>query len=215
MLALSFELDGTLVGSVDAHTYAWQRALTERRIVVDGWAQRHGRRAVHARGGAHDRTPADRGCGARRSGAARRVLPELLPARRALPGAPEPAVGLRGRAIVHRIGTSGGRARPLTRRSSRWAQRRARWSCTAATSPRVEQPETDLFLTCVERLGAAACDVIGDAVSDVLAAGQAQILSIGLVPSGYGAAEPTRASAGCAYRDAAEVRELLDELRIG
>ena len=37
MLALIFDLDGTLVDTVYAHVYAWQRALLEIDLPVDGW----------------------------------------------------------------------------------------------------------------------------------------------------------------------------------
>ncbi|MEA2360496.1 MAG: hypothetical protein QOI62_3756, partial [Solirubrobacteraceae bacterium] len=37
MNALIFDLDGTLVDTVYAHVFAWQRALTEAGMPVDGW----------------------------------------------------------------------------------------------------------------------------------------------------------------------------------
>src|SRR2546421_7173297 len=37
MLALIFDLDGTLVDTVYAHVFAWQRALAEADMAVDGW----------------------------------------------------------------------------------------------------------------------------------------------------------------------------------
>ena len=37
MLALIFDLDGTLVDTVYAHVHAWQRALLEIDLPVDGW----------------------------------------------------------------------------------------------------------------------------------------------------------------------------------
>jgi len=37
MRALIFDLDGTLVDTVYAHVFAWQRALLESGHPVDGW----------------------------------------------------------------------------------------------------------------------------------------------------------------------------------
>src|SRR5215470_3801149 len=37
MRALIFDLDGTLIDTVYAHVFAWQRALSEGGIDVDGW----------------------------------------------------------------------------------------------------------------------------------------------------------------------------------
>ena len=37
MPALIFDLDGTLVDTVYAHVFSWQRALAEAGMAVDGW----------------------------------------------------------------------------------------------------------------------------------------------------------------------------------
>ena len=37
MRALIFDLDGTLVDTVYAHIFAWQRALAEAGMAIDGW----------------------------------------------------------------------------------------------------------------------------------------------------------------------------------
>ncbi|HEX9607863.1 MAG TPA: HAD hydrolase-like protein, partial [Gemmatimonadaceae bacterium] len=37
MRALIFDLDGTLVDTVYAHVFAWQRALAEAGMAVDAW----------------------------------------------------------------------------------------------------------------------------------------------------------------------------------
>ena len=36
-LALVFDLDGTLIDTVYAHIFAWQRALAEADLPIDGW----------------------------------------------------------------------------------------------------------------------------------------------------------------------------------
>jgi beta-phosphoglucomutase-like phosphatase (HAD superfamily) len=37
MTALLFDLDGTLIDTVYAHVFAWQRALAEASMPIDGW----------------------------------------------------------------------------------------------------------------------------------------------------------------------------------
>jgi beta-phosphoglucomutase-like phosphatase (HAD superfamily) len=37
MLAVIFDLDGTLIDTVYAHVFAWQRALSEAGLPIDGW----------------------------------------------------------------------------------------------------------------------------------------------------------------------------------
>ena len=37
MRALIFDLDGTLIDTVYAHVFAWQRALAEAGMPIDGW----------------------------------------------------------------------------------------------------------------------------------------------------------------------------------
>ena len=91
MPALIFDLDGTLVDTVYAHVFAWQRALAKCGMEIDGWRihRRVGMsgglftRAVGARARPRDQR---RGGGAVQDvhGA---LFRELLPERRPLPGA--------------------------------------------------------------------------------------------------------------------------------
>lgn len=37
MQALIFDLDGTLIDTVYAHVFAWQRAFAESGLAIDGW----------------------------------------------------------------------------------------------------------------------------------------------------------------------------------
>jgi hypothetical protein len=87
--ALIFDLDETLVDTVYAHVFAWQRALGEAGMPVEGWRihRRIGMSGgLHlARGRARARTPARRGGGGGDPGASQRALPD------APPGAPAAA----------------------------------------------------------------------------------------------------------------------------
>src|SRR5262249_6408445 len=111
--ALIFDLDGTLVDTVYAHVFAWQRALAEEGMPIDGWRihRRIGMsgglftRAV-AREVGRDLSPEGTEAIQKRPG---RIFRELLPERRPLPGAVELLADLRRRGVVHGIATSGRR----------------------------------------------------------------------------------------------------------
>jgi phosphoglycolate phosphatase-like HAD superfamily hydrolase len=56
--------------------------------------------------------------------------------------------------------------------------------------------------------------VVGDAVWDLLAAGRARMLGVGVLTGGYGQDELLGAGAYQVYRDAAELDTALDELGV-
>ena len=113
MKALIFDLDGTLVDTVYAHVFAWQRALAEVGLPIDGWRihRRIGMsgglfaRAV-AREAGRALTDAEAESIQRRHGA---LFRELMPERRPLPGARELLAFLRDEGVPHGIATSGRR----------------------------------------------------------------------------------------------------------
>jgi HAD superfamily hydrolase (TIGR01509 family) len=218
MKALIFDLDGTLIDTVYAHVFAWQRALAEAGMPIDGWRihRRIGMsgglfaRAV-AREAGRALTDAEAESIQQRHGA---LFRELLPEPRPLPGARELLAFLREQAIPHGIATSGRRPEIDA-------------SLEALGVPRdmvvVERgdvlrakPEPDLFLACQERLGVAVgdCYVVGDAVWDLLAARRAGMLSVGLLTGGYGEDELLAAGAFRVYRGADELMASIDELGI-
>jgi HAD superfamily hydrolase (TIGR01549 family) len=217
--ALIFDLDGTLVDTVYAHVFAWQRALAEAELPIDGWRihRRIGMsgglfaRAV-AREAGRPLTDQETEAIQRRHG---EIFREILPERRPLPGAVELLTWLRENGVPHGIGTSGRRPEidasldalgvpPETVVVERGEVMRAK-------------PEPDLFLACQERMGVviADCYVVGDAVWDLLAARRAGMLSVGLLSGGYGEDELLAAGAFRVYRDPAELHRSLDELGIG
>jgi HAD superfamily hydrolase (TIGR01549 family) len=216
--ALIFDLDGTLIDTVYAHVFAWQRALAEAEMPIDGWTIH---RRIGMSGGLFTRAVArelGRPLTAEEATAIQRrhgeLFRELLPERRPLPDAVRLLAELRAYRVVHGIATSGRRPEidaslealgvgPETVVVERGLVRRAK-------------PEPDLFLACAELLGveAADCYVVGDAVWDLLAARRARMLSVGLLSGGYGEDELTRAGAFRVYRDTKELRESLDELGI-
>ncbi|TAM73137.1 MAG: HAD family hydrolase [Chloroflexota bacterium] len=219
MRALIFDLDGTLVDTVYPHVVAWQQALAEAGLSIDGWRIH---RRIGMSGGLFARAvarEAGRPLGEAEAEAIQQrhgeLFRALLPERRPLPGAIELLAALRVGGVAHGIATSGRRPEidaslaalgvpPETVVVDRGDVLRAK-------------PEPDLFLACQERLGVAVADcyVVGDAVWDLLAARRAGMLSVGLLSGGYGSDELTGAGAYRVYRDPAELHTSLDELGIG
>lgn len=218
MQALIFDLDGTLIDTVYAHVFAWQRAFAEAGMAIEGWRIH---RRIGMSGGLFTRaaarelgqriTPQEAEALQRRHG---ELFVQFLPERRPLPGAVELLQTLRSEQIPYGIATSG-------RRPDIDASLSA-----LAISPETvviergdvtrAKPEPDLFLACQQRLGVPAgeCYVVGDSIWDLLAARRAGMLSIGFLSGGYGEDELFRAGAFRVYRDAADLHRSLDELGI-
>ncbi|HSL29132.1 MAG TPA: HAD family phosphatase [Anaerolineales bacterium] len=218
MRALIFDLDGTLVDTVYAHIFAWQRALAEAGMAIDGWRihRRIGMsgglftRAV-ARELGRDLTPEEARALQHRHG---ELFIQLLPERRPLPGATELISFLQRNQIPFGIATSG--QRPEINSSLDVLGIRPDIVVVERGDVLRAKPEPDLFLACQQRMGISVsdCYVVGDAVWDLLAARRAGMLSIGLLSGGYGEDELSRAGAFRVYRDAAELYHSLDELGV-
>ncbi len=218
MQALIFDLDGTLVDTVYAHIFAWQRALAEAGIAIDGWRihRRIGMsgglftRAVGRELG-RDIAPQEAADLQRRHG---ELFAQLLPDRRALPGAVELLRFLRSAKIPHGIATSG--QRPDINASLAAVGVGEETVVIERGDVLRAKPEPDLFLACRQRLGVRVeeCYIVGDAVWDLLAARRAGMLRIGLLSGGYGEDELSRAGAFRVYRDPAELHQSLDELGV-
>ena len=218
MRALIFDLDGTLVDTVYAHVFAWQRAMTESGLDVDGWRIH---RRIGMSGGLFARalakelgrqlTDAEAAHLQDRHG---ELFREFLPERRPLPGARELLEHLRANAVIHGIATSG--RRPEIDLSLEVLGVGTETIVVERNDVLRAKPEPDLFLACQERLGVGVneCYVVGDAVWDLLAARRAGMLSIGLLSGGYGEDELVSSGAFRVYRDAEELHRSLDELGI-
>ena len=218
MPALIFDLDGTLVDTVYAHVFAWQRALAEVGMPIDGWRIH---RRIGMSGGLFARAVArevGRPLDAAEIEAVQRrhgeLYRELLPDRRPLPGAVELLAELGERGVVHGIATSG--RRPEIDASLETLRIGPNTTIVERGDVRRAKPEPDLVIECARRLGAEPdeCYVVGDAVWDLLAARRARMLSVGVLSGGYGEDELTRAGAFRVYRDTADLLESLDELGV-
>jgi HAD superfamily hydrolase (TIGR01509 family) len=218
MRALIFDLDGTLIDTVYAHVFAWQRALAEVDLPIEAWKIH---RRIGMSGGLFARavarevgrplTPEEVEAIQLRHG---ELYRELLPERRPLPGAVELLAELRESGIAHGIATSG--RRPEIDASLDALGVGSETVVVERGGVQRAKPEPDLFLSCSEQLGVPPeeCYVVGDAVWDLLAARRAHMLSVGLLSGGYGEDELIRASAFRVYRDAEELSGALDELGI-
>jgi HAD superfamily hydrolase (TIGR01509 family) len=216
--ALIFDLDGTLIDTVYAHVFAWQRALEEAGMAIDGWRIH---RRIGMSGGLFTRAAArelGREIRPEQAEELRRrhsvLFREFLPHRRPLPGAVDLLRHLRESAIPHAIATSG--IRPdIDASLDALGVPPDMVVVDRGNVPRAK-PAPDLFFAAQERLGVQRedCYVIGDAVWDLLAARRAGMLSVGLLSGGYGEDELSRAGAYRVYRDAAELHRSLDELGV-
>jgi HAD superfamily hydrolase (TIGR01549 family) len=218
MSALIFDLDGTLIDTVYAHVFSWQRALAEAGMAVDGWRIH---RRIGMSGGLFTRAVAreiGRAISVEEAEALQRrhgeLFQEILPERRPLPGAVELLRYLRDIRMPHGIATSG--RRPEIDASLTALGVGDETIVVERGDVQRAKPAPDLFLNCQQRLGVSVdeCFVVGDAVWDLLAARRARMLSIGFLSGGYGEDELTRAGAFRVYRDAAELHASLDELGI-
>src|SRR5882724_10380566 len=113
MRGLIFDLDGTLVDTVYQHVVAWQQALEEAGMPIDGWRVH---RKIGMSGGLFTRAVAreiGRPLSADEAEALQRrhgeIFRELEPTRRPLPGAGALLARLRADGIPHGIATSGRR----------------------------------------------------------------------------------------------------------
>src|SRR5215510_7863734 len=78
------------------------------------------------------------------------------------------------------------------------------------------EPYPDLFLAAADQLGMEIIHsiVVDDSVWDMLAAGRARALGVGLLSGGYGQDEFERAGAYCVYQDPADLMRHLDEVGV-
>jgi HAD superfamily hydrolase (TIGR01509 family) len=218
MHALVFDLDGTLVDSVYAHVLAWQGALDEAGLVVDGYRlHRH----VGSSGNLIVRF-AQRETGGelsaeqmetvhRRHG---ELFRQIVPNPRPLPGAIEMFRALRAARIPHAVATAS--YRPLIDASLDAVGVGPEAVVVEGKGELQGKPEPDLFLAARKQLGVAPaeCIAVGDAVWDHVAARRAGMVSVGVLTGGYGEEELYHAGAFRVYRNIADLLQNLDELGI-
>jgi HAD superfamily hydrolase (TIGR01509 family) len=218
MHALVFDLDGTLVDSVYAHVLAWQQALVEVGLMIDGYRlHRHvgssGNLIVRfaQRETGHDLSAEQAAKVHRRH---EEIFRQIVPRPRPLPGAIEMFRALHAAKIPHAIATAS--YRPLIDASLDAVEVTPEVVIVEGRGELHGKPEPDLFVAACQQLGVAAveCIAVGDAVWDHVAARRAGMLSVGVLTGGYGEEELYHAGAFRVYRTIAELLANLDELGI-
>jgi HAD superfamily hydrolase (TIGR01509 family) len=218
MHALLFDLDGTLVDTVYAHVLAWQGALGEVGVAVDGYRlHRH----VGSSGGLILRF-AQREAGLELSAEQvetvhrrhKELFQQIVPRPRPLPGAVEAFRVLGKSGIPCAIATAS--YRPLIDASLQAVGVGPDVIVVDGKGGLRGKPEPDLFLASRERLGTRAedCIIVGDAIWDHVGARRAGMLSVGVLTGGYGEEELYHAGAFRVYRNIGDLLQNLDELGI-
>ena len=218
MHALIFDLDGTLVDTVYAHVLAWQGALSEVGVAVDGYRlHRHigSSRSLILRYA--QRTVGRQLSAEQAENIYRRhceLFRQIIPYPQPLPGAVEMLRALRTAKIPYAIATAG--FRPLIDASLDAVNVRSDAVVVEGKGELHGKPEPDLFLASRKQLGveAADCIIVGDAVWDHVAARRAGMLSIGVLTGGYGEEELYHSGAFRVYHNLADLLQNLDDLGI-
>jgi HAD superfamily hydrolase (TIGR01509 family) len=218
MHALIFDLDGTLVDTVYGHVLAWQRALCEAGVDVDG-------HRLHRHVGSSGKLIvrfAQREFGRRLSAEQTETVyrrhselfRQFVPRPRPLPGAVEVFRALGDARIPCAIATAS--YRPIIDASLQAVGVGPEAIVVEGKGELQGKPEPDLFLVSRQGLGVEAgdCIVVGDAVWDHVAARRAGMLSVGVLTGGYGEEELYHAGAFRVYRNIADLLQNLDELGI-
>jgi phosphoglycolate phosphatase-like HAD superfamily hydrolase len=201
-----------------AHVLAWQVALGEAGVVVEGHRlHRH----VGSSGNLIVRfaqREAGRKLSAEQEDAVHRrhgeLFRQIMPRPRPLPGAVEVFRALRQSKVPYAIATAS--YRPLIDASLEVVEVGPDVVVVEGTGGLRGKPEPDLFLASWKRIAPRAedCIIVGDSVWDHVGARRACMLSVGVLTGGYGEEELYHAGAFCVYRNIAEMLQNLDELGI-
>jgi len=215
--AFVFDLDGTLVDSVYQHVLAWHEALQSEGVQLAVWRIH---RKIGMSGGLLTNillreTGVDLSAERierlqrRHAEAYKRVASQIQP----LPGARALIAALTDAGIPWAIATSG-RMETAAPVLATLGVSPERVPVITRDLVKYAKPDPDLFLAAADRLGVSiqAASVVGDSVWDMLAAGRAHSLGIGLLSGGYGMEELERAGAYRVFEDPADLLEHLDEV---
>jgi HAD superfamily hydrolase (TIGR01509 family) len=218
MHALLFDLDGTLVDTVYAHTLAWHTALGEAGVAVDCYRLHRHVGSNHSlivrfaqRESGHTLSAEQVETVQRRHADLYR---QFLPRVRAFPGATEAFRTLPAAGVPCGVATAS--YRPIINASLEALDIGPHGVVTEGKGALRGKPEPDIFLACATQLSKppADCIVVGDAVWDHIGARRAGMFSVGVLTGGYGEEELYHAGAVRVYRDIADMLRNLDQLGI-
>jgi HAD superfamily hydrolase (TIGR01549 family) len=212
MATVVLDVDGTLIDSNYHHTLAWSRAFEHVGLTVPLW-QIH--RAIGMGGDklvgavAGQRVEEEHGDEVRDRW--EREYDAIIEETRLLPGAKELLAGLRNRGVEVALASS---SIPKHAQHAFDLLDADDLADAATTSEDVSEskPDPDLVEEALSRLGSEeVAVVVGDSVWDVEAAKRAGLPAFGVLTGGTSLAELERAGAAAVYRDAAELRDRLDD----
>jgi HAD superfamily hydrolase (TIGR01549 family) len=216
MKAIIFDLDGTLIDSVYAHTMAWQKVLTRFGLSAPAWEVHRrigmsGKLLVKSIAREQHRHLTDveiENLSKKHTAAFHELAPSCAP----LPGARALLKFLASSKIAHGIATSGKTSEIAKSLKALQLSRHA--VIIDGDMVKEVKPEPDLFLLCQKKLkvSPAECLIVGDAVWDIHAARRSDILSVGLLSGGFGEQELYNAGAMRVYKDAYALHQSIDEL---
>ncbi len=216
MPAFVFDLDGTLVDTVQPHTVIWQKVLAEARIVVPAnriqfWIGAGSRKLAlaAARRAKKSIEPSDLDVmrGKHQAMMAEWANPPVI-----LPGAVGLLRELRDRGIRYGIATSG--RHPAVGHALEALQVPAEIPLITFHDVTRNKPHPECLLRCAEKMKVppSDCIMVGDAVWDILAARNAGMLPVGIRTGGASPRRLRRAGAARLFRDPRHLWFELDSL---
>ena len=205
------DVDGTLVDTNYHHAVCWARAFESVGVTVPVWRIH---RAIGMGGDklvahvAGDDVEREHGDAVRERW--EKEYDEVIGETRLLPGARELLAALRSRGFEVALASS---SIPSHAEHAFDLLDASDLADTATTSEDASEskPDPELLEVALDRLGAGAACVVGDAVWDVEAAKRAGVPAYGVLTGGTSRAELEDAGAVAVYRDAEELVERLDE----
>jgi HAD superfamily hydrolase (TIGR01509 family) len=210
--AVIFDVDGTLVDTVDFHAEAWRRAFAEfgRDIGFDAIRSQIGKGGDQLLPVFLDRETLEREgerIDAFRSDLIKR---DYLPKVRGFPGVRELFDALLARGVIVALGSSAKGEELEVYKKAAGIEGLKLVEVSSDDAER-SKPHPDIFTAALDRIGAPAARtiVVGDSPYDAEAAGRAGVRTIGVLCGGFDEATLREAGAIQIYRDPAELAEAM------
>ena len=213
--AVIFDVDGTLVDSVDLHAEAWQRAMQRfgRDVPIEVVRHQIGKGADQLLPDFFSAEELEEIGEKLREHRGELFKAEYLPRVTAFPGVRElfQAVRARGARLALASSAKGDELEAYLKIANIADLVETK---TSASDVSRSKPEPDVFAAALEKLGVAASDAVavGDTPYDAIAAGKLGLPIVGVLSGGFPAGELHAAGCQRLYRDPAELLTQLDDL---